>query len=130
MRSNSFQSVDDYIEAQPADVRPILHRLRTAIRKAVPEADEVISYRIPTYKLHGAAAICFAAWKSHYSLYPAGARLFAAFRDDLAPYRFAKATIRFPLSKPVPTALIARIAKFRAAELAGKRQRKATPKKG
>jgi uncharacterized protein YdhG (YjbR/CyaY superfamily) len=77
----------------------------------------VISYGIPAYRLEGRVAIYFAGWKSHYSIYPANARLVAAFKDDLAPYEVNnKGTIRFPLSEPVPVRLIARLAKFRAQE--------------
>ncbi len=60
--------------------------MRSAIRKAVPGAEEVISYQIPAYKLHGRAVLYFAGWKQHYSLYPATDRLVAAFKDELAPY--------------------------------------------
>src|SRR5712692_7479249 len=89
-----------------------------ALREAVPAAEEVISYKIPTYKLHGGPVLYFAGWKQHYLLYPATDRLVEAFKDDLAPYDVDKGTIRFPLSQPVPVKLIARIAKFRAKEAA------------
>jgi uncharacterized protein YdhG (YjbR/CyaY superfamily) len=62
----------------------------------------------------------FAGWKRHYSLYPASARLVAAFQDELAPYQLSKGTIRFPLSQPVPAKLIERIVKFRAQEISGR----------
>jgi uncharacterized protein YdhG (YjbR/CyaY superfamily) len=91
--------------------------VRSAIRKAVPGAEEVISYKIPTYKLHGGAVLFFAGWRQHYSLYPATSHLVAAFKDDLAPYAVNKGTIRFPLSEPVPVKLIERIAKLRAQEV-------------
>jgi uncharacterized protein YdhG (YjbR/CyaY superfamily) len=111
-------SVDEYIAAQPEAVRAALKRVRSTIRKAVPEAQEVISYKIPAYKLPGGPVLYFAAWKQHYSLYPATGRLVAAFQDDLALYQVGKGTIRFPLSAPVPVKLIERIAKFRAKEVA------------
>jgi len=101
-------------------VQATLQRVRRTIRKAVPGAEEVISYQIPTYKLHGGYVVYFAGWKRHYSLYPAGSRLVAAFKDDLAPYEVSKGTIRFPLSRPVPVSLIARIAKFLAKEAAAR----------
>ena len=118
MARTGFKSVDEYIAAHPEDVQRVLRRVRAAIRKAVPGAEEVISYQIPAYKRHGGVVIYFAGWKRHYSLYPAGGRLVAAFEDDLAPYEVEKATIRFPFSRPVPVKLIERIAKFRAAEAA------------
>ncbi len=118
MAKADVKSVDDYIAAKPKEAQAILQRVRTAIRKAVPGAEEAISYQIPTYKLHGGYVVYFAAWKQHYSLYPANARLVAAFKDDLAPYQVSKGTIRFPLAQPVPAKLIEGIAKFLAKEAA------------
>jgi uncharacterized protein YdhG (YjbR/CyaY superfamily) len=102
MAKSDFKSVDEYIATRPEDVQAILQRVRRTIRKAVPGAEEVISYQIPTYKLHGGYVVYFAGWKQHYSLYPATDQLVAAFKDDLAPYEVNKGTIRFPLSQPVP----------------------------
>jgi len=110
------KSVDEYIAAQPAAVQDILGRVRSAIRKAIPRAEEMISYKIPTYKLQNRPVLYFAGWKQHYSLYPITDRVVAAFNADLAPYEITKSTIRLPLSLPVPVTLIARIAKFRAKE--------------
>src|SRR5215471_11292073 len=111
-----FESVGEYIAAQPGPVKKVLRQVRSTIRKALPGAEEVISYNIPAYKLHDERVIYFAGWKQHFSLYPAGARLVAAFKKELAPYELRKGTIRFPLSEPVPTRLIMRIVKFRAKE--------------
>ena len=124
MAKTDFQSVDDYLAAQPADVRPALERVRGTIRKALPDADEVISYQIPTYRLQGIAALYFAGWKEHYSIYPASALLVSALEDELAPYEINKGTIRFQLAKPVPVRLISRIAKQRAKEVAAKHRTK------
>ena len=124
------KSVDDYIASQPQAVQVVLERVRTAIRKALPKAEETISYKIPVYKLHGRPVIYFAGWKKHYSLYPATRALVAALQDDLAPYEVNdKGTIRFPLSEPVPEKLIARIAKFRAKEEAEREKAKAAAAK-
>jgi uncharacterized protein YdhG (YjbR/CyaY superfamily) len=111
------KSVSEYIAAKPKDVRVILNCLRRTIRKAVPAAEEVISYQIPAYKLNGVPLVFFAGWKQHYSLYPMSDALLAAFKNELAPYKLSRGTIRFPLSEPVPVDLIERIAKFRAAQL-------------
>ena len=113
-----FKSVDEYIASQPEAVQAILGRVRSTIRKALPRAEEVISYQIPTYKLHNLPVLYFAGWKQHYSLYPATERVVAALQGELTPYEVKKGTIRFPLSQPVPTKLIGRIAKFRAKEVA------------
>ena len=130
MAKTDFKSVDEYIASQPEAVQGILKRVRSAIRKAVPGAEEVISYKIPTYRLHGRAVLYFAGWTQHYSLYPATDHVVAAFKDDLAPYQVSKGTIRFPLSEPVPVKLIQRIAKFRAKEVAEREKAKAVaPKK-
>ena len=118
MTKTDFKNVDEYIAAQPEVGQAVLRTVRSAIRKALPKAEEVISYKIPAYKLHGGVVLYFAGWKQHYSLYPAGDRLVTAFRDDLTPYKISKGTIRFPLGKPVPVKLIERIAKFRATEIA------------
>jgi uncharacterized protein YdhG (YjbR/CyaY superfamily) len=111
-----FVSVDEYLAAQPEAARDVLKRVRSAIRRAVPAAEETISYQIPAYKLRGGRSLYFAGWKRHYALYPASARLLAEFKDELAAYEVEKSTIRFPLSGAVPVKLIERIAKFRAAE--------------
>jgi uncharacterized protein YdhG (YjbR/CyaY superfamily) len=110
------QSVDDYIASHPDSVRAVLELLRCAIRKALPRADEVVSYNMPAYKLHGEVVIYFAGWKQHYSLYPADEFLVAAFKDELSRYKVEKGTIRFALSEPVPVKLIEQIARFRAKE--------------
>ena len=128
MAKSDFKSVDEYIASQPEAVQGVLKRVRNTIRKAVPGAEEVISYKIPTYKLHGDPVLYFAGWRQHYSLYPAGGRVVTAFKEELAPYEVNKGTIRFPLSLPVPVKLIGRIAKFRAKEVA-ERQKAAAPKK-
>ncbi len=135
MAKINIDSVDAYIAAQPEAVRGLLERVRAAIRKAVPGAEEVISYRIPTYRLPAGPVLYFAGWKAHFSLYPASERLVSAFKDELAGFEISKGTIRFPLSEPVPHELIARIAQFRAKEVAERaaakaaRPGKAGPKK-
>ena len=111
-------SVDAYISAQPEAARPSLERVRAAIRRALPEAEEIISYQIPAYRLPKGTAIFFAGWKKHWSLYPAGKELAAAFREELSSYEVnEKGTIRFPLKADVPEDLIERIAAFRRSEL-------------
>jgi uncharacterized protein YdhG (YjbR/CyaY superfamily) len=130
MAKTDFKSVDEYLATHPEDVQAILQRVRSAIRKAVPGSEEMISYQIPAYKLHGGPVLYFAGWRRHYSLYPATDQLVEAFKDELAPYKVDKGTIRFPLSQPVPVKLIERIAKFRAKEAAERARAKlAAPKR-
>ena len=118
MTKTDYKSVDEYIATHPEDVQAILQRVRSAIRRALPAAEEAISYQIPAYKLNGGYVMAFAGWKQHYSIYPAKTHLVAAFKDELAPYEVSKGTIRFPLSQPVPVDLIEGIAKFLADDAA------------
>jgi uncharacterized protein YdhG (YjbR/CyaY superfamily) len=119
MKSAAPKTVDKYLAGFPKDVRAVLERVRSTIRRAVPSAEEAISYGIPAFKLNGRTMIYFAGWKEHYSIYPSNDRLVAAFKDELAPYEVnGKGTIRFPLAAPIPVKLIAGIARFRAKESA------------
>jgi len=129
MAKTDFKSVDEYIATQPKDVQAILQRVRSAIRKALPDAEEMISYQIPAFKLRGYPVLYFAGWKQHYSLYPATGGVADAFKDELAPYRVSKGTIRLPLSEPVPMKLVAGLAKFRAKEAVERAKRKPTGSK-
>jgi uncharacterized protein YdhG (YjbR/CyaY superfamily) len=130
MAKTDFKSVDEYIATHPPDVQAILRRVRSILRRALPGAEEVISYQIPTYKRDGAYVVYFAGWKRHFSLYPVTERVVAALGDELAPYELSKGTVRFPLSQPVPVKLVERIAKLLAKEAAERaRARRARPKK-
>jgi len=130
MAKTGFKSVDEYIASQPEAAQGVLKRVRRSIRKALPGAEEIISYQIPAYKLDGRTVIYFAGWRQHYSVYPSSDRLVAWFKDDLARYEVSKGTIRFPLSEPVPVKLIEAVAKFRAKEVAEREKAKAAaPKK-
>lgn len=117
MKRAAPKNIPDYIAGFPRPVQAILKRVRGIVRKAVPAAEESITYQIPTYKLNGRPVIYFAAFKEHYSIYPSNPRLVAAFKDKLAGYEMSKGTIRFPLSEPVPVKLIEGIVKFRAKEV-------------
>lgn len=125
MAKTDFKSVDEYIDAQPETVQPVLQRVRQVIRDALPGAEEVISYQIPAYKLDGGRVIYFSGWKAHYSLYPVTERLVAVLGDEVAPYVAGKGTLRFSLAEPVPAKLIERIARLRAEEEADVRKAKA-----
>ena len=125
MAKNDPSPVDAYIAAQPAATQRALEKVRATLRKALPGAEEVISYKIPAYRLHGGVVIYFAGWKQHYALYPVTAPLIAAFKDGLAPYELSnRGTVRFPLDAAVPVRLIARIAKYRAREMAERKRPK------
>lgn len=109
---------------QPPATQMVLERVRGAIGKAAPDAEECISYQIPAFKLHGRVLLYFAGWTEHYSIYPASDAMVAAFPDELGQYRVSKGTLKFSLKKPVPVTLIGRIAKFRAQELSERKQAK------
>lgn len=129
MAKTDFKSVDDYLAAQPEAVRDILEQVRGAIRKAVPKAEEVISYQIPAYRIDGQTVIYFSGWKKHFSLHPAGPGLVKEFKKELAPYEANnKGTVRFPLDRKVPVGLIGRLTKFRAREAAEDAKAKAAKK--
>jgi uncharacterized protein YdhG (YjbR/CyaY superfamily) len=118
---HEIESVDEYIAAQPEAVENALRRVRSTIRKAVPQANESISYGVPTYKLRGERLLYFAGWKMHYALYPATKTMLAAFKDELGNAKAVKSTLQFSFTEPVPVKLIERIAKFRAKEVAEKK---------
>src|SRR5688572_12471801 len=117
MAKTDFKSVTEYIASKPKDVQALLKRVRGAIRKGVPAAEEGISYQIPAYKLNSVPVVYFAGWQKHFSLYPVTDALVAAFKEDLTGYKISKGTVRFPYSEPVPVDLIERIARFRAEQL-------------
>ena len=117
MAKTDFKSVTVYIASRPKHSQATLELVRSTIRKAVPAAEEGISYQMPVYTLNGMPVIYFAGWKQHYSLYPASDNVVATFKKDLAGYEVGKGTIRFPLSEPVPVKLIAGIAKLRAKDV-------------
>ncbi len=128
-----FADIDAYMKALPAPARAELQKVRAAIAKALPKAEEAISYAIPAFKIDGSVVIFFAAWKDHYAVYPASAALMEAYAKELAPYKFSKGTIQFPYTKPASAALIAKIARFKAGEAAehaaAKKAKKAAAKK-
>lgn len=115
MNSDStIQTIDEYIAGFPEDIREILEKVRETIRQAAPDATEKISYQMPTFYLNG-NLVHFAAFKKHIGLYPAPSGV-EAFQKELAPYVKAKGSIQFPLDKPIPYDLIARITAFRVQE--------------
>lgn len=123
MAKSGIGSVDEYLAAQPAGARKALERVRDTIRKAIPEAEEGLSYGMPAYRVNGRVAVYFAGWKEHYSLYPANGRVVSAFGARLAGFERSKGTVRFPYAKAVPVKLIGDLAKFRAAEVGAAKKR-------
>ena len=108
------KTIAEYIAAAPRDVQPLLTKIRATIRKALPDAEESISYAIPAFKIDGRPVIYFAAFKSHIGIYPVTTPVKDKFKKDLAKYELGKGTLRLPLDEPIPYSLIARIAKYKA----------------
>lgn len=101
--------MDEYIRTFPEDVQDILEKIRLTIRSTVPEAEETISYQIPTFKLDGKYVVYFGGYKNHVSLYPipSGKEIV----KELAPYKAGKGTVRFPLDEPIPYDLVKKTVK-------------------
>jgi uncharacterized protein YdhG (YjbR/CyaY superfamily) len=108
------QTIDEYIAGFPPDVQEILQKIRMTIRQAVPDAEETIKYRMPTFTLHG-NLVHFAAFKKHIGFYPVPTGI-EQFKDELSTYKGGKGSVQFPLDQPIPFDLISRIVKFRVKE--------------
>lgn len=121
-------SIDEYIAGFPKDIQELLEKLRVTIRKAAPGAEETINYAIPTFTLKG-NLVHFAAFKNHIGFYPAPSGI-EAFKKELSVYEGAKGSIKFPIDKPLPLALVSQIVKFRVKENEEKipRQKKSSAK--
>ena len=114
-------SVEDYLASLPAGSRAALEKLRKTIKAAAPEATEGISYQMPAFKDHGRVLVYYAAFKDHYSLFPASTAVMEALEDELKPYISGKGTIRFEADKPLPAALVRKIVRARLKENAAHR---------
>ncbi len=110
-----FESIDEYIASFPLNVQTKLEELRRVIREAAPKATEAISYGMPAFKLNG-NLVYFAGWKSHIGFYGGTGKVVDAFKEDLAGYEVSKGTIKFPLDKPIPVALVQKIVRYRVDE--------------
>lgn len=111
MAKTDYQSIDEYISAQPKDVQPVLEEIRQAIREAAPEAEEVVSYQMPTFRQNG-ILVHFGAHTHHIGFYPTPSAI-QEFGDELSGYESSKGSVKFPLDQPMPLDLIKRIVKFR-----------------
>lgn len=112
-------SVEEYLARLPETSRTALEQVRAALRSVLPQAQESISYQMPTLRIGGEVVLHYAGWSRHFSLYPASEAIRAEVAADPAPHEVRGSTLRFPLSAPVPTGLIERIAAARAREVTG-----------
>ena len=109
-------SVDEYLAGVPDERRPAFEELRATINAAAPEATETIAYQMPALRSHGQFLVSYAAYKKHYSLFPASDAVIEACGDELVPHLSGKGTIRFSADEPIPTGLVTKIVQVRLAE--------------
>lgn len=109
-----YESIGAYISGFSLEVQEILNTLRKVIKEAAPEAEEKISYQMPTFALHG-NLVHFAAYPKHIGFYPTPSGI-NAFKDELSGYKGAKGSVQFPIDKPMPYELISKIVTFRVTE--------------
>jgi uncharacterized protein YdhG (YjbR/CyaY superfamily) len=119
MSRRKFKTTDEYIASFPKDVQRTLGSLRRVIRESAPDAEEVIAYGIPTFRLNG-NLVHFAAFRNHISFFPTSSAI-AAFKKELSVYELSKGTVRFPMGRPIPLALVKKIVRYRLKENLSKR---------
>jgi len=112
-----IKDITQYFAARPPKARAALRKIRAAILSVAPKAQEVFSYRIPGFRLNGRALVWYAAFKDHCSLYPMTGAIRRRLARDLAGYETSKGTVRLPLAKPIPVALVKKLVKARMAEI-------------
>lgn len=120
--ARNFKTMDEYISTFPEDVQSILNELRKTIKEVAPEAEETISYQIPTFTLNG-NLVHFAAFKDHIGFYPTPSGM-EAFENELSSYKRAKGSVQFPIDQPLPWPLIRRIVEYRVKENLERKQKK------
>ena len=116
----NVSSVDEYISKSPKAIQPSLKKLRKTIKEAAPQAEEIISYNMPAYKIYGRILLYFAAHTEHIGVYALPSANIE-FKKELYGYETSKGTVKFPFSKPIPYELVGRMVKFRAKENMKKR---------
>jgi len=116
MQSNTKapETIDEYIAGFPADIQVILQKIRKTIKDAAPDAQEAISYQMPTFKFHG-NLVHFAAFKNHIGFYPVPSGI-EKFKAELSVYKQGKGSVQLPLDQPIPYDLISRVVKYRVEE--------------
>ncbi|MCE7066738.1 iron chaperone [Dyadobacter sp. CY326] len=114
--SGKPKTIDEYIAMFPADVQQILEEIRKTVKRLAPDAEETISYDMPTFNLNGTYLIYFAAWKKHVAFYPVSPKLADWLSEDLSGYKGTKGSVHFPLNKPIPMDLVEKIVEWRLKE--------------
>jgi uncharacterized protein YdhG (YjbR/CyaY superfamily) len=135
MTGNSFMTttkpkdIDEYVARFPLDIQEILEQIRVTIKKVVPEAEETISYGIPTFNLNGTYLIYFAAYKNHIGFYPVPGAIEQVDKDFASYKTSGKGTLQFPLNKPMPLNLISKLVRFKVKESVEKVKKKKQERK-
>ena len=112
--ATKFKTVEEYLSAFPAGTKKILQEVRKTIKQAAPQAEELISYNMPAFKLHG-VLVYYAAYKAHIGFYPTASGI-ETFKKELSPFKNSKGAVQFPIPEPIPFDLISKIVKFRVKE--------------
>ena len=126
MDKSGFGSIEEYIATCAPKIQKVLEEVRATIRAAAPQAEEKISYQIPTFFLKG-NLVHFAAFTNHIGFFPTSSGI-EAFKQELSNYRSSKGAVQFPLDQPMPLDLISKITKFRVAENLERAQKKSKQK--
>jgi uncharacterized protein YdhG (YjbR/CyaY superfamily) len=113
----SAEEVDQYLESVEEPKRSTLAVLRRTILEVVPDAEQVISYRVPAFRVGGKIVAGFAAFKDHLSYLPFSGSVLAQFSDELAGYTMTKSSLHFPVDRPLPKALVRKLIAVRLAEV-------------
>ena len=119
-----FKSVDEYLSAFPVSTKKVLQQVRSIIKKAAPNAEEVISYNMPAFKLKS-VLVYYAGYDNHIGFYPTASGI-ENFKKEFANYKWSKGAVQFPLDEPMPLQLITKIVQFRVNEVSKKKQRNPT----
>jgi uncharacterized protein YdhG (YjbR/CyaY superfamily) len=122
----TYQTIDEYIKQFPSNIQELLRELRQVIKEAAPEAEEKISYQMPTFYLFG-NLVHFAVCKNHIGFYPTPSGI-EAFKKELSEYKSSKGAVQFPMNKPIPFDIIIEIVKYRVAENLKKAEEKSKKK--
>lgn len=122
MEANNPNNIDEYIAVFPKETQELLEQVRATIKAAAPEAEEKISYAMPTFFLKG-NLVHFAAYQNHIGFYPAASGI-AAFQKEISGYKNSKGAVQFPIDKPLPLELITQIVKFRVDENLQRKKKK------
>jgi len=115
MNANTkFKTVDEYFSVFPATTKKILQEVQKTVKQAAPQAEELISYNMPAFKLHG-MLVFYAAYEKHIGFYPTASGI-KAFKKEFSAYKNSKGAVQFPIGEPIPLDLISKIVKFRVKE--------------